>query len=899
MRRVTLDEDAYLAHYGILRRSGRYPWGSGQNAEERSKSFLGMVSELRKQGMSDTEIARSFSTADNPFTTTMLRATTSIARNKQRAANIAMAEGLKAKGLSNIAIAERMKLPGESSVRALLEPGAKIRTDQLQATAAMLKDQVSRKGYVDVGVGVERYSGASRTQFDTALSMLKSEGYEVVNVQVDQQGTGNKTTLKVLAPPGQTQSEHYKYLVQNLDAIKPIDAASQDGIHYEKTKPPTSISSKRVAVRYAEQGGTDADGVMYLRPGVKDLDMGGSHYAQVRIAVDGTHYLKGMAVYKDDLPDGVDIMFNTNKHDTGNKLDAMKPMQTKKNPDGSTSIDMENPFGAAIKPLNGQRGVLNIVNEEGDWGEWSKSLASQFLSKQKPTLAEEQLGKLYSNKKKDLDEITTLTNPAIKRKLLQSFSDDVDSASVHLKAAALTGQATQVILPVHPNKIKETEVFAPQFKDGERVALVRFPHGGTFEIPELTVNNKNAEAAKLIGRSAKDAIGIHPKVAERLSGADFDGDTVLVIPNNSGKVKSKPALEGLKGFDPKTAYPAYEGMPKMTPKQKQFEMGNVSNLITDMTIRGANDTEIARAVRHSMVVIDAEKHNLNYRLSYEKNGIASLKEKYQGRNERGQLKGASTLISQTTSAKRVPVYKQGPIDPKTGEKTRRYTGETYTKNGKVVPKTTTSVKGAEVKSAHQLSSGTPIEEIYATHSDRLKALANSARKEMVSTKSIPYSPSAAKVYSPEVSSLNAKLNLALKNAPRERQAQLVANAIMKQKQDANPDMEKDDIKKESSKALTEARIRTGAHKDLVSITDKEWEAIQAGAISNHKLEQILNNSNLERVKELATPRKATVMTTDKVARANSLLASGRTPSEVAQILGVAVSTLNSSLKRKD
>lgn len=865
-----------------------------------------MVSDLRKQGMSDTQIAKALNAKiqeinpDTPeFNTTKLRASTSIARNKQRAANIAMAEGLKAKGLSNIAIAERMRLPGESSVRALLEPGAKIRTDQLQATAAMLKDQVARKGYVDVGVGVERYSGTSRTKFDTALSMLESQGYHVIKVQVDQQGTGNKTTIKVLAPPGMTRQEHYKHLVQNLDQIQPIDAASKDGIHYEKIKPPVSISSKRVAVRYAEQGGTDADGVMYLRPGVKDLDMGGSNYAQVRIAVDGTHYLKGMAVYKDDLPEGVDIMFNTNKHDTGNKLDAMKPMQTKKNPDGSISIDHENPFGAAIKPLNGQRGVLNIVNEEGDWGEWSKSLASQFLSKQKPTLAEEQLGKLYSNKKKDLDEITALTNPAVKRKLLQSYSDDIDSASVHLKAAALPRQATQVILPISPGKIKETEVFAPQFKDGERVALVRFPHGGTFEIPELTVNNRNAEAARLIGRSAKDAIGIHPKVAERLSGADFDGDTVLVIPNNSGKVKSKSPLEGLKDFDPKTAYPAYEGMPKMTARQKGIEMGNVSNLITDMTIRGANDTEIARAVRHSMVVIDAEKHNLNYRLSYEKNGIASLKEKYQGRNERGQLKGASTLISRTSSDIRVPKYKPGPIDPVTGEKTRRYTGETYTKNGKVIPKTIKSVKGAEVKSAHELSSGTPVEEIYATHSDRLKTLANTARKELVSTKSIPYSPSAAKVYGQEVSSLNAKLNLALKNAPRERQAQLVANAIMKQKQDANPDMDKDDIKKASGKALTEARIRTGAHKDLVSITDREWEAIQAGAISNHKLEQILNNSNLERVKELATPRKPTVMTSDKVARANSLLASGRTPSEVAEILGVALSTLNSSLNRKD
>src|SRR5690606_21658099 len=105
--------------------------------------------------------------------------------------------------------------------------------------------------------------------------------------------------------------------------------------------------------------------------------------------------------------------------------------------------------------------------------------------------------------------------------------------------------------------------------------------------------------------------------------------------------------------DSKREYPAYEGMPKMTAKQKQSEMGKVSNLITDMTIKGANTNEIARAVRHSMVVIDAEKHNLNYKQSAIDNGISQLKQKYQG----GADKGASTLISRTTSEQRVPTRK--------------------------------------------------------------------------------------------------------------------------------------------------------------------------------------------------------------------------------------------------
>jgi hypothetical protein len=146
---------------------------------------------------------------------------------------------------------------------------------------------------------------------------------------------------------------------------------------------------------------------------------------------------------------------------------------------------------------------------------------------------------------------------------------------------------------------------------------VRYPHGGTFEMPELTVNNQNREARSILSDKvkghARDAVGINSKVAARLSGADFDGDTVLVIPNDRRSVKTSAPLKELKDFDPQKRYPGYEGMKVMSDKQKQ--MGDVSNLITDMTILGANPAEIARAVKHSMVVIDAEKHKLNYKQS--------------------------------------------------------------------------------------------------------------------------------------------------------------------------------------------------------------------------------------------------------------------------------------------
>ena len=879
---IISDDDYAIAHYGVLRKSGRYPWGSGGPEHASNKGFLQMVDSMKKQGLSETEIAKGLD-----ITTTQLRAAKSIAKNEEKQSEIGMAQRLKDKGYSNVAIAQRMDR-NESYVRTLLAPGEKDKADVLSATANMLKEQVDTKGYIDVGAGVEYHVGVSTDKLRTAVAVLKEQGYEEHTVLIDQLGTGNKTRTRVLAPPG-TQ---YRDIVANKDKIQSISGYSDDGGRsYTAIKPPLSVDSKRVKVRYDEEGGSDADGVIYVRPGVDDISLGKARYAQVRIAVDGTHYLKGMAIYKDDLPDGVDLMFNTNKKDTGNKLDAMKKM----------SDDPENPFGAVVRQLTTPDGskvtsAMNLVNDEGDWEKWSRNLSSQMLSKQSPNLAKTQLDVTHERRQRELDEILSLTNPAVRAKLLESYSDSVDSAAIHLKAAAIPRQKTHVLLPV--NQMKETEIYAPNFSNGERVALVRFPHGGTFEIPELTVNNRNPHARKLLG-NAPNAVGIHSKVAERLSGADFDGDTVLVIPNNDGKIKSSPPLEGLRNFDPKRSYPPYEGMPKMTPRQKGIQMGKVSNLITDMTIRGANNDELARAVRHSMVVIDAEKHNLNWKESERVNGISALMEKYQNK----KTGGASTLISKARSDQRVPhkVLRKakdgGPIDPATGKKVWVPTGEGYTdpKTGKWTPRTTKSVKLAETDDAHTLSSGTTIEKIYADHSNRMKALANMARKEMVRTKNNPISPSAKVAYANEVSSLNSKLTLALRNAPLERQAQVLANAEVAQKKAANPGMENKEVKKLQYLALKKARARTGATKQTVHITDAEWDAIQAGAISSHKLNQILDHADLDRVKELATPRSKEVMTSAKKALADQLINAGYTQAEAAERLGVSVSTLKSSL----
>ena len=55
--------------------------------------------------------------------------------------------------------------------------------------------------------------------------------------------------------------------------------------------------------------------------------------------------------------------------------------------------------------------------------------------------------------------------------------------------------------------MKDTECYAPNYENGDTVALIRYPHGGTFEIPVLTVNNKNKEGNSKLGPGALDVVG--------------------------------------------------------------------------------------------------------------------------------------------------------------------------------------------------------------------------------------------------------------------------------------------------------------------------------------------------------------------------------------------------------
>ena len=904
-----------IMHYGTPRHSGRYPWGSGDNPYQHSGDFLARVNTLAKEGLSEKEIADSMG-----LTTTQLRTQKSLAKDEQRTLQVDRARSLREDGLSTNKIAEKMGI-AESSVRSLLNTESEARMNAAKTTAEFLKKQIDEKGMIDVGTGVERELGISKEKLNQALYILEMEGYPVYGGGVPQvTNPGKQTNIKVVCPPGTEHKDIYDY--ENVHSVS--DYISYDGGEsFKKSfEYPSSLDSKRLNIRYAEDGGINKDGVIELRRGVKDLDLGESHYAQVRIMVDGTHYLKGMAVYSDDMPDGVDVIFNTNKSKGTPMGDVLKKVKN----------DPDNPFGSLIKehggqsyyddpngkytdPVTGKKQSLSLINkraEEGDWGGWSDKLPSQFLSKQNISLIKKQLNLTESDKQSEFDEICSLTNPTVKKRLLQSFADDCDAAAIHLKAAALPRQKYQVILPL--TTIKDTEVYAPNFNDGEKVALIRYPHGGTFEIPILTVNNKLREGKKVLGNTPADAIGISKNVADRLSGADFDGDTVMVIPTGKNiKITSTPPLKGLEGFDPKTEYPERKGMKYM--KNTQTEMGKISNLITDMTLKGASQDELARAVRHSMVVIDAEKHHLDYKKSEADNGIAALKKKYQGTvDENGRYhEGAATLISRAKSETSVLKRKGTPrinekgkdyYDPSKPEGALLYKSvhEEYLdkKTGKMKVRTQASTKMGETHDAYTLVSddNTPQERAYADYANKMKSLANQARKEMLNTGKIEYSKSAKATYQNEVNSLMAKLNVSLKNAPKERQAQVIANAEVKSKQQSNPDMTKEELKKVKQTALTNARAKVGAERTPIEINDKEWEAIQAGAISENKLSQIMNHTDIDKLRERATPRTKTTLSAAKINKMSAMKASGYTTAEIAKALGVSSSTVSKYLQTK-
>lgn len=951
----TLNEND-LMHYGMPRRSGRYPWGSGEDPYQHGRDFLGRVDELRKSDFTYTDEKGKTWTGDAAIaksmglSTTQFRTELGLAKDERRMLQVETAKRLRDKeGMGPSAIGKEMGL-NESTVRSLLNENSESRMLKAKETAEFLKKRSKEfsadGGMVDVGAGAELELNISREKLNQALYLLEREGYTVNGGRFEQvTNRGNFTTQLVLCPPGTEHKEIY-----DLDRVHTIkDYITRDGgeTYEKKFNYPASMDSKRLKIRYNEDGGLEKDGIVELRRGVPDLSLGESRYAQVRILVDGTHYIKGMAVYSDHMPDGVDVVFNTNKKRGTPMPDVLKKIKA----------DPDNPFGSAIKdaeqggqywydPKTGKRvssktpgaklGLVNKRADEGDWNDWQDALPSQFLGKQSLKMIKQQLNLAKADRQDEFEAIKSLTNPTIKKYYLEKFADGCDAAAVNLKAAALPGQRYHVIIPV--NSLKDNEIYAPGYEPGTKLALVRYPHGGTFEIPILTVTDKNQTAKRLIGTKSIDAVGINKNIADRLSGADFDGDTVMCIPTHdkAGKVKvtSRPPLKGLEGFECKDVYGADEVRVDsngnkhyyqngheyrlMTKRGTQTQMGIVSNLITDMTLGGANDDELAAAVRHSMVVIDAEKHHLNYKQSEIDNNIAALHKKYQGK----VTGGASTILSKAKGEYAVdkrqgsprinqkgkewydPSKPEGSLIYKLADDATYQVTKTNKRTGEVTVETRTrkqkSTKMAETDDAYTLVSDihNPKETAYADYANSMKAMANEARKELIRTGKTTHSVQAKSTYQKEYDSLMAKLNNAEMNKTRERAAQRMANAEITSKIKSNL-LDKSDVKKASQQALTKYRSEVGsvARRDRnIVITDREWEAIQAGAISESKLKRILNNTDADSLRERAMPSATAKLSNARINKIKRMSDSNFTLAQIADACGCSVATVSKYVK---
>jgi hypothetical protein len=993
----------FIAHEGVGhldnppgRGSGRYGWGTGENPGQHQYSFISEVKRFRKKGMKDSEIAKAL--LGPKATTTDLRAEITIERTNQRMADrqkvMELLADPKIKG-NKSEVARIMGFKNESNVRKLLDDDIAKNTEKYMNTADYIRSKIDEKGIIQIGPGTEYSLGINRNVMDTAISILEKEGYIKAYAQVpDPSKKDIKTTIAVLCPPGTEYSvkpgvgdkKDTNYINWTKNEISLMDDYSPNqGKQWQKIEPPSSMDSSRIMVRYKEDGGADKDGVMEIRRGVSDLSLGNAQYAQVRIAVDGTHYLKGMAMYADDkdMPKGVDIIFNTNKKKGTPMIDpnthelirngkmtkadydsdhgVLKPLKVNEK---TKKVDEDNPFGALIKAggqnyyedkkgeyvkdgdifrlakknEKGDRYSLSPINklrEEGDWDSWSKRLSMQFLSKQPVKLINQQIDISVAEKKSELADIMKLTNPVIKKKLLEDFANNCDSNANDLSVKGFKKQAFQVILPI--TNMKDTEIYAPNYKDGDTVALIRYPHGGTFEIPILKVNNKQATAKKIMP-NARDAVGINPKTAAILSGADFDGDTVVVIPLTSNRLAVKstaniksPELDSLKSFDPKM-YKLPDSAPPITNKKKQTEMGKITNLITDMTAQEAPIDKVARAVKHSMVVIDSEKHHLNMSKSFKDNRIQELKNEYQHGG------GASTIFSRSNAEVRInerrevtDVKKMTLSEQKAyaaGKKVYHETGATKTKrveikdpkkmdaeqlklyesgrkvykylDGVEEPKQTIIKGGSAYEDSFDLvfDKNDPKERAYANYGNTLKDLANQARKEMRAIKPTPVSQSAKKTYAAEVEQLNRDLRIAESNKPRERQAKAIAAVRASEAIKANPDMDYEHKNRIRQFELDKARAEVGAKKEKIVITDREWEAIQANAISTNKLTRILNNTDQDDFKKRATPKDANVtLTSAKINLIKTMYDTGMyTQADIAEKLGVSASTISKAVR---
>ena len=240
-----------LMHYGMPRRSGRYPYGSGEDPYQHGRDFLGRVDELRKKNFTytdpqtgktysgDTAIAKSMG-----LSTTQFRTEIGLAKDERRMLDVARAKSLQKDGKGATEIGREMGIP-ESTVRSLLNEKSEARMHQAQKTADFLKARMKEVeadgGMIDIGVGVERELGISKEKLQQAVYILEREGYNVYSGRIPQvTNPGQYTTQKVLCPPGSKHSDIY-----NFDKIHSLNeyTSRDDGETFTKFVYPKSMDS--------------------------------------------------------------------------------------------------------------------------------------------------------------------------------------------------------------------------------------------------------------------------------------------------------------------------------------------------------------------------------------------------------------------------------------------------------------------------------------------------------------------------------------------------------------------------------------------------------------------------------------------------------------------------------
>lgn len=110
------------------------------------------------------------------------------------------------------------------------------------------------------------------------------------------------------------------------------------------------------------------DGVIFIRENVPDLDLGGKHYAQIRLLTSENTLIKGMAMFSIDIPDGKDVVVHYNAK---YKTQTIVPITE----ESSIKVELLNDgIGSCIYDM--ERKI------DYDWDEWRNNLPTQFLSKE-------------------------------------------------------------------------------------------------------------------------------------------------------------------------------------------------------------------------------------------------------------------------------------------------------------------------------------------------------------------------------------------------------------------------------------------------------------------------------------------------------------------------------------